>query len=71
MTMSASIRAATCALALAFLATAAHAASPPHLRKQGSATQLIVDDQPFLLLGGELHNSSASNRLPGQGVADA
>src|SRR5678815_1319858 len=33
----------------------------PHLRRQGSATQLIVDGQPFLVLGGELHNSSASN----------
>src|SRR4051794_27720070 len=33
----------------------------PHLRKQGSATQLIVEGKPFLVLGGELHNSSASN----------
>lgn len=33
----------------------------PHLRKQGTATQLIVDDKPFLILGGELHNSSASS----------
>ncbi|MFZ6756325.1 DUF5597 domain-containing protein [Undibacterium sp. Ji50W] len=33
----------------------------PYLRKQGSATQLMVDDQPFLILGGELHNSSASS----------
>src|SRR3954470_17244779 len=33
----------------------------PHLRKHGSATQLIVDGKPFLVLGGELHNSSASN----------
>ena len=33
----------------------------PHLRKQGSATQLIVGGQPFLILGGELHNSSSSN----------
>lgn len=33
----------------------------PHLRKQGSATQLIVDGQPFLVIGGELHNSSASS----------
>jgi beta-galactosidase GanA len=33
----------------------------PHLRKHGSATQLIVDGRPFLVLGGELHNSSASN----------
>ncbi len=30
----------------------------PQLRKQGSATQLIVDEVPFLMLGGELHNSS-------------
>ncbi|MEO6393044.1 MAG: DUF5597 domain-containing protein [Pyrinomonadaceae bacterium] len=35
--------------------------SAPHLRKQGSATQLIVDGQPFLALGGELGNSSSSN----------
>ena len=54
--------AAACAVALALLDwTAAQAATPPHLRKQGSATQLIVDDKPFLLLGGELHNSSASS----------
>jgi beta-galactosidase GanA len=56
------VRAAACAAAFALLDwTAAHAATPPHLRKQGSATQLIVDDKPFLLLGGELHNSSASS----------
>ncbi|MEO7908647.1 MAG: DUF5597 domain-containing protein [Roseiflexaceae bacterium] len=35
--------------------------STPHLRKQGNATQLIVNGRPFLVLGGELHNSSASN----------
>lgn len=34
----------------------------PHLEKQGSATQLIVDGQPFLVLGGELHNSTSSSR---------
>lgn len=33
----------------------------PHLRSQGSATQLVVDGAPFLILGGELHNSSASS----------
>jgi hypothetical protein len=33
----------------------------PHLRKQGNATQLIVDGKPFLVLGGELHNSSSSS----------
>jgi Domain of unknown function (DUF5597)/Glycosyl hydrolases family 35 len=33
----------------------------PHLSGQGSAKQLIVDGKPFLVLGGELHNSSSSN----------
>lgn len=33
----------------------------PHLRKAGSVTQLIVDGKPFLMLAGELHNSSASS----------
>lgn len=38
------------------------ATSPiPHLLKKGEATQLIVDGKPFLVLGGELHNSSASS----------
>ncbi|MDR3287444.1 MAG: DUF5597 domain-containing protein [Prevotellaceae bacterium] len=32
----------------------------PHLAKQGTATQLIVDGKPFLILGGELGNSTAS-----------
>jgi Domain of unknown function (DUF5597)/Glycosyl hydrolases family 35 len=34
----------------------------PVLEKRGQAVQLIVDGQPFLLLGGELHNSSSSSR---------
>ena len=34
---------------------------PPHLQKAGSATQLIVDGQPLLMLSGELHNSSSSS----------
>ncbi|MBT3342846.1 MAG: DUF5597 domain-containing protein [Gemmatimonadetes bacterium] len=33
----------------------------PHLRQQGAVTKLIVDDEPYLILGGELHNSSASS----------
>jgi Domain of unknown function (DUF5597)/Glycosyl hydrolases family 35 len=33
----------------------------PHLEKRGSATELIVDGAPFLILGGELHNSSSSS----------
>lgn len=35
----------------------------PHLQKKGSATQLIVDGKPFLMLGGELGNSSSSNTV--------
>ena len=33
----------------------------PHLRKQGDALQLIVDGQPFIMLAGEVHNSSSSS----------
>ena len=33
----------------------------PHLRKQGTATQLIVDGKPFLALSGELSNSTATS----------
>ena len=36
------------------------AADLPHLQKHGTATQLIVDGQPFLVLAGELSNSSAT-----------
>ena len=36
-------------------------ASPPHLEKRGASTQLVVDGKPFLILGGELHNSSSSS----------
>jgi len=46
------------ALALG-LALSATATELPHLRKQGTATQLIVDGQAFLARGGELGNSSA------------
>lgn len=43
---------------LAFSQTANTA---PHLEKRGAATQLMVDGKPFLILGGELHNSSSSS----------
>jgi beta-galactosidase GanA len=33
----------------------------PHLVKNGNYTQLVVDNKPFLVLGGELGNSSASS----------
>jgi beta-galactosidase GanA len=39
----------------------AQSTAAPHLEKRGAATQLIVDGKPFLMLSGELHNSSSSN----------
>jgi hypothetical protein len=33
----------------------------PRLETRGAATQMIVDGKPFLMLAGELHNSSASS----------
>jgi len=33
----------------------------PHLDKSGAFTYLVVDGKPFLILGGELRNSSASS----------
>ena len=48
-----------------FLAVAASVAAQdtniPHLQKQGTAMQLVVDGKPFLILAGEIHNSSSSN----------
>ncbi len=32
----------------------------PHLQKKGNRTQLIVNDKPFIIRGGELGNSSAT-----------
>jgi beta-galactosidase GanA len=39
----------------------ARQAEPPHLRRQGTATQLVVGGRPFLVRGGELGNSSSSS----------
>ena len=33
----------------------------PYLQEQGSTTQLMVNGKPFLVIGGELGNSSASS----------
>jgi beta-galactosidase GanA len=55
------LHAATLAAALlmnALVPCSAEAAELPRLRRQGTATQLIVDGQPFLALGGEVGNSS-------------
>lgn len=55
--------AVACSLLLSFTATvgARQQPAPPHLRKQGTATQLVVDGRPFLVRGGELGNSSSSS----------
>jgi beta-galactosidase GanA len=37
------------------------AQSIPHLEKRGDTTQLVVDGKPFLILGGELYNNSATS----------
>ncbi len=42
------------------LATPAFA-DAPHLRRQGTTSQLVVNDKPMLLIAGELSNSAASN----------
>lgn len=41
--------------------TFAQQSTIPYLRKQGTATQLIVNGKPFLIRGGELGNSSSSS----------
>jgi len=48
------------ALVTASLAVTA-AAAPPRLDRHARTLQLVVQDKPFLLLGGELGNSSASS----------
>jgi hypothetical protein len=40
-----------------------HTPAIPHLQKQGTATQLIVDDKPFLVLGGEFDYSRVVGQI--------
>ena len=42
-------------------AFAQKSSSLPHLEKNGQAVQMMVDGKPWLMLSGELHNSSASS----------
>jgi len=46
---------------VALFAGAASAKEPPHLQRNGAATQLMVDGAPYIALAGELHNSSPSS----------
>lgn len=48
-------------MALFFAISASHAQELPHWTRQGTATQMTVNDKPMLLLAGELGNSSASS----------
>ena len=50
-----------CATALTVSSQAQRASGVPHLQKQGSATQLVVDGKPFLALAGELGNNTATS----------
>src|SRR3954452_12486066 len=42
------------------VATAAQTAPLPQIRQNGAVKQIFVDGKPFIMLAGELHNSSAS-----------
>ena len=46
---------------LAIAQTAPGAAPLPAIRQNGAVKQMMVDGKPFLMLAGELHNSSASS----------
>src|SRR5437667_5365669 len=48
-----------CAVSLYFGMSALVAAGLPRIKVENGAGQLIVNGQPFLILGGELGNSSA------------
>ena len=48
-------------ICVALFAACAASAAPARLEKHGATQQLIVDGKPFLILGGELGNSSASS----------
>jgi GH35 family endo-1,4-beta-xylanase len=50
-----------CALALSIYAQAQSTDGTPHLQKQGTATQLIVDGKPYMALAGELTNNAATS----------
>jgi hypothetical protein len=56
------LRGALLAAALLTIARAQPASTAiPHLEKRGAATQLIVDGQPWLILGGETANTASSS----------
>jgi hypothetical protein len=52
-----------CGLLLLFTAASSRAQTPPlpQIRQNGAVKHLFVDGKPFIMLAGELHNSSASS----------
>jgi hypothetical protein len=48
-------------LAACSRATTSTAGAIPYLQKQGTAAHMVVDGKPFLILAGELHNSTTSS----------
>jgi beta-galactosidase GanA len=52
----------TIAIAACASAFGAPENSTPHLETRHGVRQLVVDGKPFLILGGELRNSSSSSR---------
>lgn len=62
--MRAGIIAGTCGpwiAAVAAAVLAAQAGEPPRIERTNGVGRLIVDGQPFLMLAGELHNSSSAS----------
>src|ERR1700712_547640 len=55
-------------LVAVILQAALFANGQPKLQKNGAATQLMVEGKPFLVLGGELYNSSSSSLDFMQGI---
>ena len=51
----------TSLLCFTALICAAQTAPLPQIRQSGVVKQFFVDDKPFIMLSGELHNSSASS----------
>jgi hypothetical protein len=50
-----------CVAVFVLLSSVLAGAEIPRLAKKDAATQLLVDGRPFVMLAGELHNSSASS----------
>src|SRR5271163_632190 len=50
-----------CLILFAWISCKAQNAPLPQIRQNGEVKQFFVDGKPFIMLAGELHNSSASS----------